>query len=69
MTFEISTAKQVEITTGNYIDEIFTLYNVTKKANNSATSNLFNIDETSSLLSKEMAEQFHSRVAKAPDPG
>jgi hypothetical protein len=63
MVFDFS-GDRVRISMDKYTDDLLKLYSVKSKAKTPATVSLFSINESSSRLSKEHTEEFHSRVAK-----
>ena len=64
MTFDYTVPGKVRITMSKYVNDLLEEYQVTGSAATPASSNLFDIDSESELLSGEQSEAFHPRVAK-----
>jgi len=63
--FPMFAGRFVKITMEHYIEELLNMFHPTGNAVSPATDNLFEIDDNSTLLSKDRKELFHSVVAKA----
>jgi Reverse transcriptase (RNA-dependent DNA polymerase) len=63
-TFDFSLLKKVKVTMEGYVNDMLEEYQIEGCAATPATDKLFNVDDSSELLSKDRAEDFHSRVAK-----
>ena len=64
MVFNFSRKDKVLISMDKYTEDLLRLYEVKGKAKTPALPNLFQVDDTSSLLCESEREMFHSRVAK-----
>jgi hypothetical protein len=64
MTFDWSEPGKVKVTMSGYIRDMLSLYEVVGTRATPAKADLFDIDVNSPLLSFELKESFHSRVAK-----
>jgi hypothetical protein len=64
MVFDFSRPDKELISMHKYVKVLLELYEVTGKAKTPTDGNLFSIDASSPLLSEELSDMFHSRVAK-----
>ena len=63
-TFDFSVPKKVRVSMDGYVADLLEEYDVEGCAATPATDKLFEIDAESTALSRELAEMYHSRVAK-----
>ena len=63
-TFDFSLPKRVKVTMEGYVNDMLEEYEIEGCAATPAVDKLFSIDDESKSLSKELAEDYHSRVAK-----
>jgi hypothetical protein len=64
MTFDYRTRGQVKVTMQGYVDSILDMYDVQGAATSPATEHLFDINDSSPRLDRELSVEFHTIVAK-----
>jgi len=64
MVFDFSDPAKLRITMDKYVEDFLKLYEVTGYAKTPAAGDLFSVDLGSKCLAVEVAELFHSHVAK-----